>query len=105
MKPDPERLRPIKELPLPRDINSLRRALGMFSYYSKWTVKYSEKVTPPKQTNSFPLFESVEKAFKYLKAEIENATVNSIDEAVPLTVVTDASYSSIAASLNQSGRQ
>ena len=67
-------------------------------------TSYSEKVIPLIQANSFPLLEIVEKAFEYLKVEIENAIVNSIDEVVLFTIETNASYHSIATSLNQSGR-
>ena len=53
IKPDPERLRPLTEIPLHRDIISLSRALGMFSFYSLWKAKYSEKVTPTFKTIAF----------------------------------------------------
>ena len=36
IKPDPERLRPLKELPPPVDSKSLKRVLGLFAYYAKW---------------------------------------------------------------------
>ena len=35
IKPDPDRLRPLQELPLPTTVKSLRRVLGMFAYYAK----------------------------------------------------------------------
>ena len=35
IKPDPERLQPLQEYPPPSNVPSLRRALGMFAYYSK----------------------------------------------------------------------
>ena len=34
IKPDPERLRPLKELPPPQNIAAQRRVIGMFSYAS-----------------------------------------------------------------------
>jgi hypothetical protein len=36
MRPDPERLKPLKEMPPPKDAPSLQRCLGLFSYYSQW---------------------------------------------------------------------
>ena len=76
----------------------------MFSYYSQWIAKYSEKVNPPLiQANSFALPKTAEKALEYLKAEIENAIVYSINETVPFIIEADASYHSIVTSLNQSG--
>ena len=36
IRPDPERLHPLKELPLPTNVQSLRRTLGLFAYYANW---------------------------------------------------------------------
>ena len=76
----------------------------MFSYYSQLIAKYSGKLIPFIQAYSFPLPKTAEKAFEYLKAEIENVILYSIDETVLFTVETNASYHSIEASLNQSSR-
>ena len=35
IKTDPDRLRPLQELPPPTTVKSLRRVLGMFAYYAK----------------------------------------------------------------------
>ena len=35
LKPDPERMKPLLNLPLPTDSKSLARALGLFAYYSQ----------------------------------------------------------------------
>ena len=35
IEPDPERLHPVRELPLPKSITELQRAIGMFSHYAK----------------------------------------------------------------------
>jgi len=34
MQPDPERIRLLRDLPVPHDMKSLRRTLGLFVYYS-----------------------------------------------------------------------
>ena len=44
IKPDAECLRPLDELPPPTGIQSLRRTLGMFSYYSKWIPSFGDKI-------------------------------------------------------------
>ena len=44
LKPDPERIKPILEIPVPDDLKSLRRVVGMFSYCMQWIPKYSDKV-------------------------------------------------------------
>ncbi|XP_068235485.1 uncharacterized protein [Palaemon carinicauda] len=36
IKPDPDRLRPLQELPPPTNMGSLRRDQGLFAYYAKW---------------------------------------------------------------------
>ena len=41
IKPDPERLRPLLEMSLPKDRKSLQRAMGFFSYYSHWIPRFS----------------------------------------------------------------
>ena len=105
IKLDPERLRPLKEISIPRDINSLRRVLGMSADYFQWIAKCSEKVSPLILVNNFSQPKTIDKAFEYLKAEVENAIVYSIDETIPFTVETYASYHGIGVSLNQSGRQ
>ena len=46
IRPDPERLRPPKELPLPTNVQSLRRTLGLFDYYAKWIPELSSKIQP-----------------------------------------------------------
>ena len=58
----------------------------------------------PNTSHSSLLAKTAEKTFEYLKAEIKNVIVYSLDETVLFIVETDASYHSIMASLNQSGR-
>ena len=36
VKPDPERMKPLQELPLLKNMNSLKRIRVMFAYYAKW---------------------------------------------------------------------
>ena len=40
IRPDPERLRPLRELSLPKTKMELQRAIGMFSYYAKWLCDF-----------------------------------------------------------------
>ena len=44
VRPDPERLRPLQELPPPTNVRSQRRVLGLFAYYAKWISNFSEKI-------------------------------------------------------------
>ena len=104
VRPDPERLRPLRELPVPQTAKSLKRAMGMFSYYSKWIHKFSEKISPLRQSNSFPLSDQAVDAFNQLKSDIEHSVVCTIDESLPFEIETDASDNALAGVLNQGGR-
>ena len=104
MKPDPERLKPLLNLPVPDSTASLRRILRMFAHYSKWVPKFSEKIQPLAHSTSFPLSEKAISPFRQLKQDIANSSISLIDDDVVLTVETDASEFAITAQLSQSGR-
>ena len=104
ISPDPDRLKPLRDLPVPKNTKSLNRCLGLFSYYSKWIPKYSDRVKPLSSCKSFPLPSEAVEAFHYLKQMVEESSVMAIDEAVPFEVQTDASDIALAATLNQQGR-
>ena len=69
MKPDPERMRPLFELPIPTCSKSLKRALGLFSYYSQWVEKFSDKIHPLSHP-TFPLSKEACEAFSRMKHDI-----------------------------------
>ena len=104
IKPDEERLKPLKELPIPEDTASLKRAIGLFSYYSSWINKFSEKLCPLLQADHFPLTNDAISAFNEIKREIEASCRSTVDPNLPIIVETDASDFAISATLNQSGR-
>ena len=58
IRPDPERLRPLKELPLPINVQSLRITLGLFAYYAKWIPKFSSKIQSLVNAKKNPSFNS-----------------------------------------------
>ena len=70
IKPDPERLRPLQEMPPPHDMNSLNRIRGLFAYYAKWISQFSDKIQPLVKAKEFPLNEEALGAFNSLKQEL-----------------------------------
>ena len=102
--PDPDRLKPLLELPLPGNSRSLNRCLGLFSYYSQWVPNFSDRIKPITSHKGFPLSQEAEKAFEEIKTIIAKAVVSTIDETIPFEVETDASDVALAATLNQNGR-
>ena len=104
IRPDPNRLTALLELTPPTDNKSLKRILGFFAHYSKWIQNFSEKVKPLVNATAFPLSSDQVKSFEKLKREVADSVVGAIKEGEPFTVETDASHSTLAATLNQSGR-
>ncbi|XP_059810217.1 uncharacterized protein LOC132383332, partial [Hypanus sabinus] len=102
--PDPERMRPLLELPLPTTLKALRRCLGFFSYYAQWVPHYADKARPLVKSTSFPLSAEACAAFDCIKADIAKATMHAVDETAPFQVECDASDFALAATLNQEGR-
>ena len=104
VKPDPDRLKPLLNLPVPASAHALQRAIGIFAHHSRWISHYSEKIRPLIQSKCFPLSETVVQAFENLKRDISNAVVSAIDDNIPFQVETDASEFAIAATLTQAGQ-
>ncbi|XP_065678751.1 uncharacterized protein LOC136093613 [Hydra vulgaris] len=104
LKPDPSRLQPMKEMPPPHDAKSMKRIIGLFSYYSKWIPNFSDKIASLTKNTKYPLDHQCVNDFNQLKQDIANAVTDYVDENVPFEVETDASDIAIAAVLNQNGR-
>ena len=94
IQPDPERLRPLRELLVPSTKKELLRALGMFSYYTRRISDISNKIRPlTKACKSliFPLPNEAIMAFNSLKCELESACLSCVREGIPFTIECDAS--------------
>lgn len=104
LRPDPERLKPLMELPVPSNTASLQRTLGLFAYYSVWIPSYSSRIVPLLNSKCFPLDSKAIQCFESLKKDINKASVAAFDETLPLQVETDASATALAATLSQTGR-
>ena len=103
IKPDPERLKALQELPPPSNPKSLQRTLGFFAYYAKWIANFSDHIQNLKAVRSFPLSKEELNDFMALKKAIANSALMAIDEDQPFTVECDASDVAVSATLNQNG--
>lgn len=104
IKPDPDRMGPLLDLPVPHDKKSLQRALGLFSYYSRWVEQYSDRVNPLVSDPEFPLSQRCRDAFQDIKTQIANSCVICPNTTETLVLESDASDIALSASLNQGGK-
>jgi len=104
LKPDPDRIKPLLELPPRHNNRTLKRVLGLFAYYAQWIKQYSDKVKSLIENTHFPLDDAVLQAFEILKNELAEVTLGVIDNSAPFVVETDASDVALSASLNQRRR-
>jgi len=104
VKPDPQRLQPLLDLPPLSTTKELKIVSGMFSYYSKWICKFSEKTSPLLHAFTFPLDDDALNSFQRLKDDLAKACFGAIADDLPFKVETDTSYFALAAILSQDGR-
>ena len=104
IRPDPDRLKPLLDLPPPHSSKALQRTLGLFAYYSKWIPRFSDRIGRLKSATNFPLHKHEVLDFEEIKKSIAAATLRSLDESLPFTVECDASEIAVSATLNQNGR-
>ena len=67
IRPDPERLQPLRNLKPPWDLKSQQRAVGLFAYYSHWISHFSDKIHLLNTNRTFPLSREVTESFELLK--------------------------------------
>jgi len=103
IRPDPDRLQHLRELPIPHDSQSMNRCLELLPYYSEWIPKLSDRIKPLPSCKTVPLSSTAVEEFENLKT-IEDAIVTASDETIPFEVETDASEVALAATLNQNGK-
>ena len=66
-KPDPSRVQPLFDLPIPRNAEELQGMIGLFAYYACWVANYSDKVRPLLQSETFSLPEDAVNTIEVLK--------------------------------------
>ncbi|XP_047527311.1 uncharacterized protein LOC125064368 [Vanessa atalanta] len=104
IKPDNDRLKPLLDLPIPTDLPTLKRTLGLFAHYSKWIQNFSQKIRPLIGIKHFPLNQEAVTCFNSLKSDVCKSTLVVVDENATFMVETDASEFAIASTLSQNGR-
>jgi hypothetical protein len=104
IKPDPDYLQLLLDLPIPRGTSSLQWAIGMILHSCKWVPRFSEKMCSLLQKKPFSLLDEAISAFSALKDNVSNAVMAAIEDDVPFRVETDASDFGIAATLSQAGQ-
>jgi len=65
---------------------------------------FADKVRPLAEAKNFLLSGDALNSFKFLKSELANVALHSIDELAPFIVECDASDVAVSATLNQRGR-
>ncbi|GFT18810.1 putative retrovirus-related pol polyprotein from transposon opus [Trichonephila clavipes] len=91
IKPDPERLKPLRDMPVPKDSSALQLALGMFAHYCRWIPGFSKKIRPLLGKKQFPLSRDAVLTFNSLKDDVANAALATIEDDIPFRVETDSS--------------
>ncbi|GFU87937.1 retrovirus-related Pol polyprotein from transposon 17.6 [Trichonephila clavipes] len=104
IKPDPERLKSLRDMPVPKDSSALQRTLGMFAHYCRWIPGFSKKIRPLLGKKQFPLSRDAVLTFNSLKGDVANAALATIEDDIPFRVETDSSDFAIGATLSQAGR-
>ncbi|MES9883587.1 MAG: RNase H-like domain-containing protein [Sedimenticola sp.] len=109
LKPDPNKVKAIKDMPTPQNRKELETICGMINYLTKFGPNLSELTAPLrdllKQDVEFSWDSPQEEAFDKIKSVITQSPVLAFfDPKKPLTLQTDASKHGIGFTLMQDGR-
>lgn len=103
IRPDPERMKTLVNLPIPETPAALKRTLGLFSYYSQWIPNFSEKIKNLTGNPDFPISDEAKQALSKIKQDIAKFLLLSANDSHVLVLESDASDSILSASLTQGG--
>jgi transposase InsO family protein len=108
LKPDPDKIKAVTELPTPKSKEELQRFLGMVTYLSKFIPNVSQKTEPLrrliKNEVSFAWTKEQDEAYqKILKELSQPPTLSFADETKPFLMMVDASQHGLGACLMQEG--
>lgn len=106
VKPNPDKLKAVREFPRPKGPKQIKQFLGLAGYYRRFIKKFSEKAKPLtlllKKDVSFAFGHEQERAFSVLKDELcSQPLLQYPDFAKELILTTDASNEATGAILSQ----
>lgn len=107
IEPNPERIKPILDMPSPSSLKSVRRLIGMAGWYRRFIPKFAEITAPITETlkkENFPFQwnEKAQDAFEKLKAILTTEPIlQSPDFSKPFVLHTDASDTGVGGILTQ----
>jgi len=104
LKPDPERLQALFDLPIPSSAKELKRVCGMFACYGRCIPNFSQKARPILLASHFPIGPEAERAFAELKSDLGKASLGAIQVGVHFELGNNASDNAITAVLSRGGR-
>ena len=109
LKPDPEKVQAILQMPTPKDKKDLQRFLGMVQYLAKFISHLSEMACPLrellKQENEWCWYEQHQKSYDEIKeACVEPPVLCYYDVSKNVTLSVDASMSGLGAVCLQEGQ-
>ena len=106
VRADPDKVKSVKEWPIPRHVKDLRQFLGLANYLHKYSKNYAEKTKPLSdllKKDADRVWSKVEDdAFTSVKQSLIEAPVLALPDAdKPFSVVCDASNFAIGSALIQ----
>ena len=106
IKPDPEKVQGIRDMPYPTDKKGVKRFIGMITYLARFMPNLSQLSEPllamMKDEAGFAMGETEKQAFNTIKERIsEDAALRYFGSQKPVVIQCDASYSGLGAVLLQ----
>jgi hypothetical protein len=109
LKPDPEKIEAIKDMPRPEDVAGVQRLGGFVNYLAKFLPKISDVMSPIRQLTRKDVpwnwADAQEAAFNEVKRLVSEAPIlRYYDATKRLTIQCDSSQSGLGAALLQEGQ-
>lgn len=109
IQPDPEKIAPISDYPIPNNVKEVRRFIGLTGWYRRFIYNFSDITVPitdliKKKTkkSEFEWNQKAQEAFETLKRALISAPILSLpDYSQPFVIQTDASDVGIGGVLTQ----